>query len=142
MSVQGNGFTTQLPESWEDRTMTTLVAPFKPGSFAVNVVITKHFIASNESVEGFAEEQTQMLKQSLPRYEVFDRRSTVINGLPAVQQLHRFQTENGLLQQAQTFVLAEAAVFAITCTATVQEFAAYIPAFRQIVENFQVAENL
>lgn len=143
MKVNHNNFTVELPDEWEDRTMVTLVAPFQPGGFASNVVITQHFIGSNESVEGFAEEQTRLLQQSLPQYQVLDRRSTEINGLPAVQQLHQFQTESGILQQAQTFVLAENVVYALTCTAQVTDFNAFIPAFRQIVENFRVrGENL
>lgn len=138
MKVTATDFTTAIPADWQDRTMMTLVAPFAPGEFAANCVITKHFVAAHESLEDFVSEQLQMMQQSLPAFEVLDYRVNTLNGLPCCQQLHRFQTESGFLQQVQTFILANSSVYVITGTATVNDFNRHLDGFREIVENFQI----
>jgi hypothetical protein len=137
MKFTANDFTTEFPNEWEDRTMVTLFAPFTPGSFASNVVITKHNVESNISVEDFAKEQIQLLQTSLPGFELLDQRLTTVNGYPAYQLLHRFQSEHGILQQVQAFLLHETKIFAVTGTSRIEEFDKNIQAFRQIVENFR-----
>lgn len=137
MKFTANDFTTELPDEWEDRTMVTLFAPFAPGSFASNVVITKHDVETGANLESFAQEQIQLLKTSLPNYELLDQRLTTVNDYPAFQLLHRFESEHGILQQVQAFLLAGAKIFAITGTARIEEFDRHIAAFRQVVENFR-----
>lgn len=141
MKFIANGFATELPEDWEDRTMITLVAPFVPGAFASNVVITRHLVAPTDSIEDFARRQLELLKSSLPNFQLLDSRATTVNGYPACQQLHRFRAENRVLQQAQTFILADKTVFAITGTAPLEDFDSHIPALRQIVENFRLSDS-
>lgn len=138
MKFTANDFTTELPDQWEDRTMITLLAPFAPGEFASNIVITKHFPEAGATLEDFAFEQLQMLETSLPGFELLDRRFTKTNNFESYQQLHRFQSENGILQQVQTFLMTDQTIFVITGTAQIERFDAYIAAFRQVVENFQV----
>lgn len=82
-----------------------------------------------------------MMQNSLQNFEVLDYRKTVINDYEACQQLHRFQTQNGLLQQVQTFLRSASNVFAITGTATAEEFHLHTSAFKTIVENFKVKET-
>lgn len=137
MKLISSDFSTAFPDAWEDRTMVTLVAPFTPGSFASNVVITKHDIETGASLENFAQEQLQLLQTSLPNYELLDQRLTTVNDYPAYQLLHRFQSEHGILQQVQAFLLSGAKIFAITGTARIEEFDGNIEAFRQVVENFR-----
>lgn len=140
MNFNANDYSTALPAEWEDRTMITLVAPFEPGKFAANIVITKHFIEANGDLEKFVEEQTKLLRESLPTFELLDFRTTVINDLPACQQLHRFQSQNGFLQQVQTFLLSDSVIYAITGTAAVEDFHLHTSAFKTVVENFRVKE--
>lgn len=121
--------------------MITLVAPFAPGKFAANVVVTRHAVAPSDSIEDFVAEQLKMLESSLPNFELLDVRNTSVQNFPACQQLHRFRTENGFLQQVQTFILCGGVIFSITGTSLLDEFDAHIAAFRQIVENFQFQEN-
>lgn len=137
MKFTANDFTTELPADWEDRTMITLVAPFAPGSFASNIVITKHSVVSGETLKDFAAEQLQYLQTSLPEFQLLDRRMTTVKDYPAYQQLHRFQSEHGSLQQVQTFLMASTVIFVITGTTRIEEFDQHIAAFREIVENFQ-----
>lgn len=138
MKFTANDFITELPDQWEDRTMVTLLAPFAAGEFASNIVITRHFLESGSTLEDFVNAQLQMMRESLPAFELLDRRFTETNNFASYQQLHRFQSEDGVLQQVQTFLLAEKTVFVITGTAQVEKFDVHIAAFRRVVENFQV----
>lgn len=121
--------------------MITLIAPFMPGGFAANVVVTRHDVAATQSIEDFVAEQLEMLKSNLPNFELIDMRNTSVQGFPASQQLHRFRAESGFLQQVQTFILCSRVIFSITGTSRLDEFDRHIAAFRQIVENFQLQEN-
>lgn len=141
MKLINSDFTTAFPDEWQDRTMITLVAPFAPGEFAANCVITRHFVEAHKSIEDFVREQLTLMEQSLPDFEILDYRVNTVDGFPGCQQLHRFQTENGFLQQVQTFVLANQSVYVITGTASAETFAAHVSAFRQIVENFHISER-
>lgn len=138
MKFTANDFTTELPQEWEDRSIITLFAPFKHGEFAANVVITKHFLEAESTLEDFVYEQLQLLQGSLPAFQLLDRRFTKIRDFDAYQQLHRFQSETGVLQQVQTFLLSENIIFAITGTAPIENFDLHTNAFRQIVETFQI----
>ncbi len=140
MKLQHNEISTVIPASWEDRTMLTLIAPFDEAiHFAANIVITRHPVKPNESLEDFVGEQLEMLRESLPNFELLDRANDTLNGYPSSRQLHRFQTEAGFLQQVQTFVLSNQNIYAITGTATVEDFNKHIQAFRKVVENFFVS---
>lgn len=139
MKINGNGFVTQMPDAWEDRTMVTLIAPFAPGQFATNVVITRHTVGASDSIEEFAKMQLEMMRNSLPEFEVLDFRATTVDNRPAVQQLHRFRSEQGeFVQQVQTFVLGNLQIYAMTGTARVTEFNQHLAAFRQIMESIQL----
>lgn len=139
MKFTANDFTTALPAEWEDRTMVTLFAPFAPGSFASNVVITRHGAATGANIEDFAQEQIRLLQSSLPGFELLDQRLTMVNDYPAYQLLQRFQSEHGVLQQVQAFLLCGTKIFVITGTARIEEFDRNIAAFREVVENFRAA---
>lgn len=140
MKFTANDFTTVLPETWEDRTMITLLAPFEPGQFATNIVINKYFVEGTESIEDFAAEQTELLRQNLADFELLDSRTATINDYPACQQLHRFRAENGVIQQVQTFLLINRAIYMITGTSSIQDFNQHLLAFRQVVENFMIRD--
>lgn len=137
MKLIANDFSTTFPETWQDRTMYTLVGPFKPGEFAANCVITQHFVDATESIEDFANEQTAIMRESLPTFELLDFRAATIAGFPACQQLHRFNADGRDIQQVQTFVLANRKIYVITGTAPVGEFERHIAAFREVVENLE-----
>lgn len=141
MKLTHNEFSTAIPETWEDRTMVTLVAPFRAGEFASNIVITQHFVEAHASLEDFAQEQQKMMRESIADFELLDYRTNELNGRPSCQQLHRFPTQNGFLQQVQTFILANRRVYVITGTSTVNDFERHIGAFREVVENFEIEET-
>ena len=118
--------------------MVTLIAPYAGKSFAANIVITKHQIEPDQTLENFAGQQLQLMRDSLSGFDLLDYRAVTINQRQCFQQLHRFQGEQDILQQVQTFVLAGKHIYAVTGTAVVTEFENYVEAFRQTVENLQI----
>ena len=139
MRFIANGWTTELPAGWDDRSVITLVGPTDASGFAVNVVVTREQVDFATSVEDYAYEQSAAMYGEVEGYEVLDERSTTVDGAPAVQRLHRFDIEGAELQQVQTFVLGDGVVFVITGTATVADFDANIEAFRGVVEAFSLS---
>lgn len=134
MKITHNEFASEFPDDWQDRTMLTLIAPFKPGQFAANIIVVQHDVGASESVEDFARAQLELLQNSLPEFDLLDFQTARVAGCAAVQQLHRFAAEQGVLQQVQTFVLHNQKVYAVTGTARVEEFNRHIAAFRQVIE--------
>lgn len=138
MKVTANGWTTELPPGWDDRSMITLVGPVGSSGFAVNIVVTREQVDPDTSVEDYAHEQRAAIQGEVEGYEILDERPTTVGGAPAYQRLQSFQIEGEQLQQVQTFVLGDRVMFVITGTATVADFDDNTPAFRRVVEAFSL----
>lgn len=139
MKITANGFTTEVPDEWDDRTMQTFVGPTGRAGFAANIVITRERVAASTKIEDYAAQQRLAVEAEVPTLEILDERVTTINNAPAFQRLQRFTIEDYHLQQAQTFISAGEVVFVITSTSEVADFDQQIPAFRRIVENFRIS---
>lgn len=138
MKFVANGFATEMPEGWQDRSMITMVGPVTVSGFAPNAVIMREQVSTRTSIKDYAAQQRLLTAREIPDLEVLDERPTTVNGAPAFQRLQRFTSQGRRLQQAQTYVLGDAVVFVITCTATLEQFNESIPAFRHIVDHFQL----
>ena len=141
-----NGWTADLPDSWEDRSTITLVGETDAKGFASNIVVTRENVEPQTSLEEYAALQAAMMRQQLGELQILDERAVEINGAPAFQRLQRFAVDGGggggqIIQQVQTFFLAEflaeKIVFTVTGTATVESFDRSIPAFKRFVETFR-----
>ncbi len=137
-----NGWTAAMPNGWEDRSMITIVkgADAEEG-FATNIVVTKQ--RAEMSVEEFAVQQAQMMRQELAAsggvLQILDERAIEIGGVPSYQRLQRFDTGGGqIIQQVQTFFLAQKTIYVVTGTATLDMFDRAIPAFKEFVESFKI----
>lgn len=136
MKLIANGFVTELPEGWEDRSMITLVRP-GGDDFTPNVVVMREPVAAGADVADYARQQRAITARELPDLEVLDERLTTVGGAPAFQRLQRFDAGGRRLQQAQVYVLAGRTAFVLTCTATLEQFDEQIPHFRRIVASFR-----
>ena len=144
MRLIANGFVTDLPEGWEDRSMITLVgaagATGATGAtgFAPNVVIMRQRVAPQTNIEAYAREQRAATEAEIDDLEVIDERAATVGGAPAFQRLQRFSAQGRRLQQAQTYVLGDRVVFILTCTAALEQFNDHIAHFRRVVDNFRL----
>lgn len=133
-----NGWTADLPEGWEDRSMITLVGATDASGFAANIVVTRQTVEGPENVEDYARTQAELMRNEVGDLQILDERAVEINGLPSYQRLQRFAGGNGqIIQQVQTFFLNNEIAFAVTGTAAIESFDQSIPAFRKFVETFK-----
>ena len=137
MKYIAHGFTTELPDAWQDRSMITLVGPPRNG-FAPNAVIMREPVGPRVSIEDYAQAQREAALAEIPALEIIDERPTRVNRYAAFQRLQRLPAQGRMLQQAQTYILGDRIVFVITCTALLEDFDASIPSFRRLVDAFQM----
>ena len=133
-----NDWTSVLPAGWNDRSMITLIGATGATGIAANIVVTKEETGGHVSIESYAEAQKRAMTAEIPQLQILDERPATVNAAPAFQRLQRFQIENVIIQQAQTFILSENAVYAITGTAAIEDFNEIIDALRQFTENFRL----
>lgn len=138
MKFIANGFVTELPDGWQDRSMLTLVNATDAGGFAPNIIVMRQSVAPETSIEDYVRQQRLITEAEIPDLEVLDERLAQVGGVPAFQRLQRFVAQGQTLQQAQTYVLGDREIFVLTCTATLEKFNDQIPYFRQVVENFRL----
>jgi hypothetical protein len=138
MKLIANGFVTDIPEGWEDRSMITLVGPGGADDFAPNVVVMRERIEAGADVADYARRQRAMTEREIPDLQVLDERLTTVGGAPAFQRLQRFDAGGRRLQQAQVYVLTGHTAFVLTCTATLEQFDEQIPHFRRVVDSFRL----
>ncbi len=138
MKITANGFITELPPQWEDRSMITFVGPTGESGFAANVVITRERVPANTKVEDYAQEQRRIMETEIPGIEILDERPTQLNNIVAFQRLQKFTLEGQDVQQVQTFVQADKCIFSITCSCSVNDFEQNLSAFRQITSGFHL----
>lgn len=141
MKLVANGWKSIIPNGWEDRSMITLVGAMGTSGFAPNIVVTREKLDPPMSLVQYAQTQKEAMMQELPNVAVLDERELRIKNVLAFQRLQRFQIENQFIQQAQTFFLSGDTILAVTGTATVEDFNNSIDAFREFVENFEIAPN-
>jgi hypothetical protein len=132
-----NGFSTDVPAGWEDRTLTTLVGPTGSGGFAANVVVTRERVEAGVGLEAYARAQLQATSAEIPGLEVLDERPATLDGGPAFQRLQRFSAGGRRIQQAQTYRLAAGVAFVITCSAQQEDFDSNLASFERIVRSFR-----
>lgn len=141
MKFTANDWESVLPGGWADRSMITLVGATGASGIAANIVVTREEIGGQISVEDYAEAQKQAMAAEIELLEILDERPTTLNGAAAFQRLQRFQIEDLIVQQAQTFVLSGDSVFVITGTASIEDFDGIIDAVREFTENFKLSNR-
>lgn len=139
MLYRANDFTIETPEEWEDRSIITFAAPSQIGEFAPNLVITREAVDLEMSVEEYAYRQFDIAQQEVAGLQIVSQENTTLDGRPAVEIVQRLSAHGLNLQQLQTFILLQAEICIITCTATVGSFNQFLPRFRKILDSFQVA---
>lgn len=138
MRYQANNFTIETPDDWEDRSIITFAAPALIGEFAANLVITRETIDFATSVEEYAYRQFDIAQKEVAGLKIVAQENTTLAGRPAVEIIQRLSAHGLNLQQLQTFILLDAEICVITCTATVGNFNQYLPRFRKILDSFQL----
>ncbi len=138
MRYRANNFTIETPDDWQDRSIISFAAPVSPHEFAPNVVITKEKFDDEMSVEEYCGIQLNIAVNEIPGLKILKREDIKIGGKPAVEILQRFSAHELNLQQLQIFVVIDAEICVITCTAAIENFNQVLPRFRKMLDSFRV----
>lgn len=138
-----NGFQSEAPAGWDDRSTITLVGPTTHG-IASNIVVTRMPLSNGTTVADFAANQLEALAQEVVDLQIEDERKTERNGRPLVQRLHQFSSGEQTVKQVQTYLVhayqTGTVGLVITGTSSPQGFDLAMPAFKQFVDAFDIIE--
>lgn len=118
--------------------MITLVGPVGTSGFAANIVVTRDAAENKTNVRDFAQTQKNALLSELSGVTILDEREVKINEANGYQFLQRVPIEGQTIQQVQTFIESDNAIFCITGTAAVEDFNQSLNAFKFFTENFKL----
>ncbi len=135
MRVIANGFALEMPQGWEDRTMTTLIGVQGPGGFVPNVVVVRERVPANTRLEGYARAQLEYSVAELPGLEVISERTIDLRGTRAIVRVQRFTSAGRSIQQSQAHLIAAPMAYVVTCSAEAVEFETNLPAFDAIMNS-------
>ena len=138
MLYRANDYTIETPDEWEDRSIITFAAPSQIGEFAPNVVITRETVDVTMSVEEYAYRQFDIAQREVNGLQIVSQQNATLGNRPAVEIIQRLNAHGLNLQQLQTFILLDAEICIITCTASIGNFNQYLPRFRKILDSFQI----
>lgn len=116
---QGNRFTIDQPEGWQDKTIYTLVGPVE-GGIQHNIIINVEYDVKIDSLLDYADLQIASLEQQLKGCRILKREAISLNnGIPAYRAIFRwFPTDQLRLYQEQIYVLAGGSAYKLTTTFT------------------------
>ena len=138
MKLIGNGFVSYLPGGWTDGSIITVIGPKGASGFAANIVITREEQAgTGMAIEEYVSRQRETMQDGLSSLEVLDERAGRVAGRPAYHRLQEFSDHGRSVKQAQTFVLGDGVIFAVTYTALPEDFERHAGAFRSAIESFR-----
>ena len=128
-----------IPEGWEDRTLTAFAAPVRPGKTAQpNVVITQEALPGGQSLRTYATRQLTTLAKGLPEFELEETRDANIAGHPAIDVRFTWQGDKGPLVQRQLMLAHRDVVYNITLSTPRADAAAMASLFDGIVTSLSI----
>lgn len=136
-SFTANGWTSEMPAGWEDRSTITVIGETDESGFASNIVVTRQDFDPSISLADYARAQAEMTGNEVDILQILDEREVEINGTQAFQRLQRLAVQSKVIQQVQTFFKRDRTIFAVTGSASVESFDRAIPGFRIFVEKFK-----
>lgn len=138
MKIINNGFTLEIPNDWQDRSMISFAAPYKEGEFTPNIFIVRQPIPPAFDFADFVAAQVEAVKAaSAEGFEELGTRRGSLGGRETFEMSYRFRNEDWLVRQIQTLIKAEQAVYAVTASALDKEFSQWETQFQNIVKSFQ-----
>lgn len=137
-SFRGNGFTINMPEEWQDKTIYTLAGPVED-DIQHNILINVEQDVEMDSVAEYADRQIESLESQLHGCRVLKREETHLdNGLEAYDVIFRWDPmENVQYYQKQIYVLFEDAAYTLTTTFTKRSRKIRGPEIDRIMMSFE-----
>ena len=131
----------EVPEGWEDRSVTALSFPAKSQKPEASFAITRDSsLTEGTTLSAYVDRQMVDMAKTCPRFEVLSRVGLDIDGNPAESLLIAWRSPDGsFVQQEQTILLLPTGVALVfTATASKIRFAEYAPAFKKLISSFSL----
>jgi hypothetical protein len=130
----GRDIAFDVPENWEDRTVTAYSAPPQHDHpVTPNIVVTRDFVTDRQPVGSYADRQMVDLAKRLNGFNLLSRAESQLGGEPTVVLDFVWNGQFGPVRQKQIFVLRDKTVLTLVLTALASEFAAQEPTFNAIL---------
>lgn len=133
-------WTADLPKKWRDGSIITLVGEVGKSGFASNIVVNREILQETLTIEEYAALQIDFMRQDIGEIQILNERRIKLKEIPALQRVLRFAVEEHAIQQFQTIMLKDDTVYAVTGTATVEDFENSVYAFNEFVESFEFTD--
>jgi len=140
-SFRGNGFTIDMPEEWQDKTIYTLAGPLED-DIQHNIMINVEQDVEIDSVADYADRQIESLETQLHGCLVLKRDEIrLANGLEAYEVIFRWHPmEDVQYYQRQIYVLFEDTAYTLTTTFTKRSRKIRGPEIDRIMMSFEPEE--
>ena len=139
---RANGFTSEIPRGWEDRSTIVVMGPVAADGFGANITVTRQALPEGTGAEAFGREQTDALAAEVDGLAIDDERTVERAGRTLFQRMHRFRIDGRPVVQVQTYLVharaADTVGYVVTGTASPEAFDGCVPAFRRFVEEFRL----
>jgi hypothetical protein len=137
-SFSGNGFTINMPEEWQDKTIYTLAGPVED-DIQHNILIRVEQDMEMDSVAEYADSQIESLEAQLQGCRVLKRDEVrLANGLEAYDVIFRWDPmEDVQYYQRQIYVLFEDTAYTLTTTFTKKSRKISGPEIDRILMSFE-----
>lgn len=145
-SLYGGTITLQLPDSWDDRSIYTFVAPEQSAAsglptmnnqqgFRPNVVVTREARGKYERLDAYTKDQLAASQKELPNMKIVSEEPTKVGDFQGITRVFTFiaKPHNVAVQQMQSFVLVGDHIYTLTFSTLPSHFDQQKAMFDKIV---------
>lgn len=139
---QGNGFSLNIPEDWQDKTVYTIVGPIEKG-IQHNIIIMVDHNVEFGTVNEYADCQIYALEQELKGCRLLKRGEKLLtNGMQAYEAIFRwYPTDELRIYQQQFYVLEDKVGYKLTATFSKKTRQTLGPMVERMMLSFQPAHR-
>lgn len=138
---RANGFDSELPQGWSDRSMITLVGPTSQDGFAANLVVTRQPLERGTSVTAFGQSQVEAIANEVEEVKVQFERTANIREREVFQRIHEIRVGDRWIRQVQAYYVVDRdgqrTGFVVTGSTSPEAFEEALPAIQHFIAKFE-----
>jgi len=130
----------QIPEGWQDKTVTALSFPAGAAKADASFAVTRDpAAAQSPSLASYVDRQLVDMAKGCPKFELIERHDAALGNAPAQSVSYTWRSPDGtIVQQWQTITrLQSGTALVLTATAPRDKFPQFQSAFEEMISSFQ-----
>ena len=130
----------QIPDGWEDKSITALSFPRGASVPSASVTVTRELLVNpNETLLAYVDVQLTKLAKTCAAFQLTQRKDWELNGDPAQILDFTWKTPDGIrVRQFMIVSFWNSQSLVFTYTATIDKFVEFQPTFESIIASFRV----